>query len=946
MRKVAFRTAQFRVVAATIEMFLAVAIYIFQSQFRSPTYDPVRPYFSGFATILMLGGLALLVQIAYALPTWIAGTLSVLAALPFGVLVYLFLRAASWTGVILYGLLAASVLVATWLPQPRGDTEASLNLSHMALGLIEAATGALMLLAPGIFASPPYAALRGAIRWAGVAGLAGAVALLSPGGASRRAAPAGWARSLAGALLPLLLAYNFARTEQWTGMVAWGIWALVLLAERYTPSVEQDVADDRASATKATLTRVDQVLEAWGWLLAVLVVGLSPLSGHEVVASPVAGHVFVSAVALYNTGMRWALCRPRSLSRRVFWRMVFLSVALGLLLSASGRIGYSVLSSMVLIPGVATYTLGAAAGRRLLILSVAAVFAGALRVELAGGRSVGLALSTGALAAAVLGAGAAVGMRFSREYRQREEDLAGTNARLKQEIRLQALIREVSEAVHGSLDLDDVLRETVRNLGEALGASRSFIRLRQEDGSFRLAEEWTAPGVAPVGVGSVTPRSAVVLSTHDEAVAISDVATDARLESAVPGLRQELLSVGARAVLVAPLRLGHVVLGLIGLHQCDAPRQWTPDEVRFLEAVASQVSVAIAHARTHQDLLASHRKLQQAHEELQALHEEVVAQQEELQAQNEELIQQRNALEAQQEQLQEALASLSRKEQSLRDSEARLAGIVDLAHDAIICVDEAQRIIVFNKRAERIFGYSAAEVMGQPLDVLLPERARDAHRRHVQRFAAEPAVARPVFAHAICRRVDRSGWRWKGTRRWVWKSLGRSSLPLFARGVEIKTPAPGRVSQPSPGAGFRGVTSACPSYCPLRSQSKRTYAGTAVTDPHWRFVVQAAAGRCGSMAPTIGQWLPAGASTASPSTAGSVPGASTRAQSCRTFCVRTPALSRCCGKWSCAGAFSKGGRGGISPGKSVHRRSVWCRSERCAGGCVRFAVSRGLGDSS
>lgn len=90
---------------------------------------------------------------------------------------------------------------------------------------------------------------------------------------------------------------------------------------------------------------------------------------------------------------------------------------------------------------------------------------------------------------------------------------------------------------------------------------------------------------------------------------------------------------------------------------------------------------------------------------------------------------------------------------------------------------------------------------------------------------------------SICRRVDRSGWRWKGARRQVWKSLGRSSLPVFAPEVEIKTPAPGRVSQPSPGAGFRGVTSACPSYCPSGSQSKCTYAGMAVTGPHWRFVV-------------------------------------------------------------------------------------------------------------
>jgi PAS domain S-box-containing protein len=54
------------------------------------------------------------------------------------------------------------------------------------------------------------------------------------------------------------------------------------------------------------------------------------------------------------------------------------------------------------------------------------------------------------------------------------------------------------------------------------------------------------------------------------------------------------------------------------------------------------------------------------------------------------------------------------------------------------------RISLFNEAAERMFGYSPAEVLGQPIDVLIPTQFHTAHKQHIERFAAGPDIARRI----------------------------------------------------------------------------------------------------------------------------------------------------------------------------------------------------------
>ena len=90
----------------------------------------------------------------------------------------------------------------------------------------------------------------------------------------------------------------------------------------------------------------------------------------------------------------------------------------------------------------------------------------------------------------------------------------------------------------------------------------------------------------------------------------------------------------------------------------------------------------------------------------------------------------------------EDITERKRAEEAARAAKVRFEGILEIAQDAIISVDSTQRIILFNQGAEKVFGYTQAEIIGRPLDLLLPQGVEDVHRKHIEDFARSPGVPR------------------------------------------------------------------------------------------------------------------------------------------------------------------------------------------------------------
>ena len=113
-----------------------------------------------------------------------------------------------------------------------------------------------------------------------------------------------------------------------------------------------------------------------------------------------------------------------------------------------------------------------------------------------------------------------------------------------------------------------------------------------------------------------------------------------------------------------------------------------------------------------------------------------------------------------------------RPEEALRQSEGRIQAILDTAADAIITIDQLGVIENVNHAAERVFGYSASELIGRNISMLMPSPHRERHDEYLAHYirtgeAKVIGIGRELEAraHRDWRRANaRHGIRWRPAR--------------------------------------------------------------------------------------------------------------------------------------------------------------------------------------
>ncbi|MGF1602871.1 MAG: PAS domain S-box protein [Thermosynechococcaceae cyanobacterium] len=313
---------------------------------------------------------------------------------------------------------------------------------------------------------------------------------------------------------------------------------------------------------------------------------------------------------------------------------------------------------------------------------------------------------------------------------RRQSELA-----LKQQVRYEQLWSEIASHIRESLNLNDILNTTVTEVRQVLETDRVLI--------FRFEPDWSGK-VLVESLGPGPWFSAFDMHIRDSCFAQSYVhryrtgrikaIEDIQNSNLTPCYVEFLEQFQVRANLVVPILQGDQLWGLLTAHHCSGPRQWQPQDITLLTRLATQLAIALQQAELYQQLQIELVEREQVEVVLQEARKDL----------EQRVTERTTELITVNQQLNLELQERKEAETALQISQDRFAGILEIAEDAIISINTDQNITLFNQGAERIFGYTAADILGQPLDVLLPSQSTQHHRQHIQTFGQAAQYAREM----------------------------------------------------------------------------------------------------------------------------------------------------------------------------------------------------------
>ena len=175
------------------------------------------------------------------------------------------------------------------------------------------------------------------------------------------------------------------------------------------------------------------------------------------------------------------------------------------------------------------------------------------------------------------------------------------------------LLNSVTDAVRRSLNIKQILQVAVQKLGEGIGVCRCIIyRCHEDDTVATVDREFTGPGIKSVRgqqwqlAGNPLFEEAIATT---ETISIDNTLEDERIdklakEKGTAEFFQNLIhNYSIFSLLLVPIFYHGRLLGVLELHHCEAePIAWKKDDVALVDAIATQVGVALIQAEAYADL--------------------------------------------------------------------------------------------------------------------------------------------------------------------------------------------------------------------------------------------------------------------------------------------------------------------------------------------------------
>ncbi len=153
----------------------------------------------------------------------------------------------------------------------------------------------------------------------------------------------------------------------------------------------------------------------------------------------------------------------------------------------------------------------------------------------------------------------------------------------------EAIIDRLARDLPTDIDLERFLNVVVSEIGQMLDTDRCDLLQLREGKDLVISHEWRKSSSVPKSEGTTIPFDARKLAERFDVrrpIRINDTSTtkDATLKFFAKALE-------TKSLLIIPIMLNGDVLGLLGLHDTQKPRQWLDEEVAFLESIARQLAV-------------------------------------------------------------------------------------------------------------------------------------------------------------------------------------------------------------------------------------------------------------------------------------------------------------------------------------------------------------------